>query len=81
MLRRVPCCAVCRVVPCDAVLAVWQSGVPFPSPGLAFVPVIYLLQGGVQTLATVPDLLLVLDAPLFYFRNELQGAGPWDLAG
>lgn len=46
------------------------------SPRFTLVPVVYFFNGGTETFGGAIDLPMTLDAPLFYFRNELEGAGP-----
>ena len=43
------------------------------APWLVFSPVIYYVQGGIWVWTLWPDLAMVLDAPMFTFRNDKQG--------
>jgi hypothetical protein len=46
------------------------------APRMAFLPVVYYSEGKESVLERWPDLILTMDAPLYYFRNQRQGAGP-----
>jgi hypothetical protein len=46
------------------------------SAAMVFLPVIYYSEGTESVLKRWPDLILTLDLPLYYFRNQQQGAGP-----
>ena len=43
---------------------------------MSFLPVVYYSEGSSSIGAQAPDILLTMDAPLFYFRNQKEGAGP-----
>lgn len=46
------------------------------APHMSFLPVVYYSEGSAPVASLWPDLILVMDAPLFYFRNQREGAGP-----
>lgn len=62
-----------------ALIATMTSNMRKSAPWLSLASTIYYSAGGRNhecVWRTWPDLALVLDAPVFYFRNQKQGAGP-----
>ena len=58
------------------VVARMTAGMRSQAPWLALAPTLYYRQSGTFVFDSWPDLGLVLDSVLFYFRNEKQGQGP-----
>ncbi len=59
-----------------ALIAEMTSNMRTYAPWLSLASTVYYSENGAIVWKNWPDLALALDAPVFYFRNQKQGAGP-----